>query len=141
MGRALDFGAWLAATRQRARLVDPPDPADPRSMPKMRTVKLDQKQLAEISGISNSYISKLERGREVPTDATVEALAAALGADPDEAFLTLGRLRPELVGWITLGGIDRIRRVRLLLAADDGAPVGHPDHEAGPGGGAPGAEG
>lgn len=43
---------------------------------------LTQEQLAELSGLSQQYISGLERGRRNPTIVTLYELATALGVTP-----------------------------------------------------------
>jgi transcriptional regulator with XRE-family HTH domain len=43
---------------------------------------LTQEQLAERSGFSQQYISKLEKGRRNPTIVTLYELATGLGATP-----------------------------------------------------------
>jgi transcriptional regulator with XRE-family HTH domain len=43
---------------------------------------LTQEQLAERSGFSQQYISKLEQGRRNPTIVTLYELATGLGATP-----------------------------------------------------------
>jgi transcriptional regulator with XRE-family HTH domain len=50
---------------------------------------LTQEQLAERSGFSQQYISKLEQGRRNPTVVTLYELAAGLGATPADL------LRPD----------------------------------------------
>ena len=42
---------------------------------------LTQKQLAELSGIDQAEISRIERGQANPTTATLSALTRALGVD------------------------------------------------------------
>lgn len=53
------------------------------SMGKVRTLReaagLTQAELAERSGVSQTWISRLERGQENPTLATLRRLAAAFG--------------------------------------------------------------
>lgn len=46
-----------------------------------RVLHLTQKQLAEQTGIDQSEISRIERGRASPTTATLGALTRALGVD------------------------------------------------------------
>ena len=72
-GRPLTFGALLKRHRRAARLT--------------------QEALGERAGYSTGYVSMLERGERVPTAATVELLAAALGVSADEgaAFLAAAR--------------------------------------------------
>lgn len=43
---------------------------------------LSQSELAEAASVGATYISELERGRNEPTLAVVEKLAAALGVEP-----------------------------------------------------------
>ncbi len=51
-----------------------------RNAAKLRKEKgLTQERLAEISGLSQQYISGLEQGRRNPTIVTVHELAVALG--------------------------------------------------------------
>lgn len=73
-----NFGVWLRQTRKDCRLT--------------------QKQLSEISGVSESYISTLERNQPHsvtgailrPEPDKVEKLAKALKADIDEARVIAG---------------------------------------------------
>lgn len=46
-----------------------------------RELHLTQKQLAEMTGINQAEISRIERGQTYPTTATLPALTGALGAD------------------------------------------------------------
>ena len=45
---------------------------------------LTQEQFAELSGLSQQYLSGLERGRRNPTVVTLFELASALGTKPAE---------------------------------------------------------
>src|SRR5712691_5219613 len=59
-------------------------------------------RLAELSGMSQSKVSKIENGRQLPTAADIEAIAQALGLK-DEVVEELAsgaeRLRVELAIW------------------------------------------
>lgn len=46
-----------------------------------REKHLTQKQLAELSGIDQAEISRIERGQANPTTATLSAITKALGVD------------------------------------------------------------
>ncbi|WP_231147929.1 helix-turn-helix domain-containing protein [Clostridium botulinum] len=48
--------------------------------------KMSQKYLSRLSGISQSYISKLEQGLKSPTLRTVNRLAYILDINPLELF-------------------------------------------------------
>jgi transcriptional regulator with XRE-family HTH domain len=69
------------------------------------------KHVAEASGVSESFLSQLERGRTGASVATLQRLAAALGIEVSDLFATNGLPRPsvlrrearELVVWGHLG--------------------------------------
>lgn len=44
---------------------------------------LSRRELADAAGLDRSTIGRIERGRQIPRLATLEALAAALRTDPD----------------------------------------------------------
>jgi transcriptional regulator with XRE-family HTH domain len=48
------------------------------------------RQLAKSVGISNPYLSQIERGLRAPSEAVVEALAASLGLSVDELYRRAG---------------------------------------------------
>ena len=50
-------------------------------MARRRERNLTQKQLAELSGIDQAEISRIERGQANPTAATLSALTRALDVD------------------------------------------------------------
>ena len=47
-------------------------------------MQLTQKQLAELAGISASYLGRIERGRRAPSVETLIALCNALAVRPTE---------------------------------------------------------
>ena len=51
---------------------------------------LPMRQLAKSVGISNPYLSQIERGLRAPSDAVIEALAAALDLSADELYRRAG---------------------------------------------------
>ena len=58
-----------------------------RNLRRLRTgLGLSQEALAADAGIDRTYVSRLERGLENPTVATLEQLAAALSAEIVEFF-------------------------------------------------------
>ncbi len=52
------------------------------------------RQLAKSVGISNPYLSQIERGLRAPSEAVVEALAASLGLSVDELYRRAGFVEP-----------------------------------------------
>lgn len=108
------FGEWVRATRSHARRLD--DDLG------FVVEEITGKELALRAGLMPAYISKLELGRENPSDETIERIARGLGADPDEAFVQADRLRPDLAAWILAGGLERVRKVRAYLTLLDTGP-------------------
>lgn len=58
---------------------------------------LTQRQLAEQVDVGVPHISKVEAGRENPSDDLLQRLATALGLVVDELLLVARRLPPDLV--------------------------------------------
>jgi transcriptional regulator with XRE-family HTH domain len=58
---------------------------------------MTQQELADQAGVSNSHISKIESGKETPSNALLERLAAVLRADLDELTLASGRLPDDVL--------------------------------------------
>jgi transcriptional regulator with XRE-family HTH domain len=55
---------------------------------------LPMRQLAKSVGISNPYLSQIERGLRAPSEAVVEALAAALGLSAEDLYHRAGFVEP-----------------------------------------------
>lgn len=56
---------------------------------------LPMRQLAKSVGISNPYLSQIERGLRAPSEAVVEALAASLDLSVEELYRRAGYVEPE----------------------------------------------
>jgi transcriptional regulator with XRE-family HTH domain len=56
---------------------------------------LPMRQLAKSVGISNPYLSQIERGLRAPSEAVVEALAASLDMSVEELYRRAGYVEPE----------------------------------------------
>jgi transcriptional regulator with XRE-family HTH domain len=48
------------------------------------------RNLAKMSGVSDSYLSQIERGNYRPSPQVVKALAAAFGLKPEQLYTMLG---------------------------------------------------
>ena len=57
--------------------------------------ELPMRQLAKAVGISNPYLSQIERGLRAPSEAVVEALAASLDLSVDDLYRRAGFVEPE----------------------------------------------
>lgn len=55
-----------------------------------RLAQVSQRNLAKMSGVSDSYLSQLERGNYRPSPQVVKALAQAFGLEPRQLFMMLG---------------------------------------------------
>lgn len=55
-----------------------------------RLAQVSQRNLARISGLSDSYLSQLERGNYRPSPQVVKALATAFGLEPKQLYTMLG---------------------------------------------------
>lgn len=73
-----------------------------------RSLHWSQKDLAEQSGIAQSEISKIERGRKSPTIDTYSRLATAM--ELDDILGQSARREVGVRGWIREGGSPRVPR-------------------------------
>jgi transcriptional regulator with XRE-family HTH domain len=55
-----------------------------------RLAQVSQRNLAKLSGVSDSYLSQLERGNYRPSPQVVKALAQAFGLEPKQLYTMLG---------------------------------------------------
>ena len=60
-----------------------------------RLAQVSQRNLARMSGVSDSYLSQLERGNYRPSPQVVKALAAAFGLEPKQLYTMLGFMDDE----------------------------------------------
>ena len=58
---------------------------------------LTQRALAESVGVGTPHISKIEAGRENPSDELLQRIAEVLDCDFDELLLVAGRVPPDLM--------------------------------------------
>jgi len=52
--------------------------------------QVSQRNLARMSGVSDSYLSQIERGNYRPSPQVVKALALAFGLKPEQLYTMLG---------------------------------------------------
>ena len=68
----------------------------------MRAIRLLRrktlKEVADAAGVSESFVSQIERGRTSASVASLQRLAAALGIEVSDLFATNG-LRPRVLCW------------------------------------------
>jgi transcriptional regulator with XRE-family HTH domain len=63
-----------------------------------RLVKLSQRQLAKASGLSDTYLSQLERGMHEPSLRALRAIARGLNVSADQLISLTGALEADLGG-------------------------------------------
>src|ERR1700756_4997753 len=57
--------------------------------------RLSVRRFAEIVGISNPYLSQIERGLRAPSDRVVEAMARSLKMSMDDLYEMAGSVPPD----------------------------------------------
>lgn len=55
-----------------------------------KLAQVSQRNLARMAGVSDSYLSQLERGNYQPSPQVVKALAQAFGLEPEQLYTMLG---------------------------------------------------
>lgn len=55
-----------------------------------RLAQVSQRNLARMAGVSDSYLSQLERGNYRPSPQVVKSLAQAFGLEPRQLYMMLG---------------------------------------------------
>ena len=82
-----------------------------------RLAQVSQRNLARMSGVSDSYLSQLERGNYQPSPQVVKALARAFGLDPKQLYTMLGFMEPEVKGKQAARGVEEAIRLDPRLDA------------------------
>ena len=60
-----------------------------------RLAQVSQRNLARMSGVSDSYLSQIERGNYRPSPQVAKALAQAFGLKPEQLYTMLGFMDEE----------------------------------------------
>jgi transcriptional regulator with XRE-family HTH domain len=60
--------------------------------------QVSQRNLARMAGLSDSYLSQLERGNYRPSPQVVKALAQAFGLEPKQLYMMLGFMDEDEAG-------------------------------------------
>jgi transcriptional regulator with XRE-family HTH domain len=60
-----------------------------------RLAQVSQRNLARLAGVSDSYLSQLERGNYRPSPQVVKSLAQAFGLEPRQLYTMLGFMDEE----------------------------------------------
>ena len=73
------------------------------------SAELSLRQLAEQAGVSNPYLSQIERGLRRPSAEVLQALAKALRISAEQVYVQAGILNPD---------DDQVRSVELAILGD-----------------------
>ena len=89
-----------------------------------RLAQVSQRNLARMSGVSDSYLSQIERGNYRPSPQVVKALARAFGMKPNQLYTMLGFMDSEQDAADAVPGVeDAIRSDPRLDAAQKDALI------------------
>lgn len=66
-----------------------------------KLAQVSQRNLAKMSGVSDSYLSQIERGNYRPSPEVAKALARAFGLEPRQLYTMLGFIDEEEGGTTT----------------------------------------
>ncbi len=75
---------------------------------------MTQRVFAEKAGVGAPHISKIEAGRESPSDELLQKIAEVLGCDFDELLLAARRVPPDLVETLALDPQRSLEYLRQL---------------------------
>jgi len=78
---------------------------------------LPMRQLAAAVGISNPYLSQIERGLRAPSDAVLNAIAESLQTTADSLYSEAGFVEAEDDASLDVGVLDAIEAADELTAA------------------------
>ncbi len=76
---------------------------------------MTQRDLADAVGITVPYVSKIEAGKETPTEEKIVKVAEVLGLNPDELILAAGRMRADVMDRLVADptkGLEFLRKIR-----------------------------
>ena len=73
--------------------------------------EMSLRQLADLAGVSNPYLSQIERGLRRPSAEVLQQLAKALRISAEQVYVQAGFLNPD---------DDQVRSVELAVLADAG---------------------
>ena len=77
--------------------------------------RLSLRQLAEQAGVSNPYLSQIERGLRKPSAEVLQQIAKALRISAEQLYIRAGIVSPE-----TGVGVPQERSVELAILSDAG---------------------
>ena len=82
-----------------------------------RLAQVSQRNLARMSGVSDSYLSQIERGNYRPSPQVVKALARAFGLQPTQLYTMLGFIDDDTAAAEPGPGVEEAIRLDPRLDA------------------------
>lgn len=73
---------------------------------------MTQRDLAEVVDVGVPHISKIEAGRERPSDELLRKIAEALGCDADELMLAARRIPEEVMDKVAADPVGFLKHLR-----------------------------
>lgn len=92
-----------------------PDPLGQRIKKERLALGMTQRDLADAVGITVPYMSKIEAGKETPTDEKIMKIAEVLRLNPDELILAAGRMPADVMDRLAADptkGLEFLRKIR-----------------------------
>ncbi|MEX2547287.1 MAG: helix-turn-helix transcriptional regulator [Chloroflexota bacterium] len=92
-----------------------PDPLGQRIKKERLARGMTQRDLADAVGITVPYMSKIEAGKETPTDEKIKKIAEVLRLNPDELILAAGRMPADVMDRLAADptkGLEFLRKLR-----------------------------
>lgn len=92
-----------------------PEPLGQRIKKERLALGLTQRELADAIGITVPYMSKIEAGKETPTEEKIVKVAEVLGLNADELILATGRMPADVMDRLAADptmGLEFLRKIR-----------------------------
>jgi transcriptional regulator with XRE-family HTH domain len=92
-----------------------PQPLGQRIKKERLALEMTQRDLADAVGITVPYMSKIEAGKENPTEEKLVRIAEVLKLNPDELILAAGRMPADVMDRLTADptkALEFLRRIR-----------------------------
>jgi transcriptional regulator with XRE-family HTH domain len=92
-----------------------PEPLGQRIKKERLALGMTQRDLADAVGITVPYMSKIEAGKETPTEEKIVKVAEVLGLNPDELILAAGRMPTDVMDRLAADptkGLEFLRKIR-----------------------------
>lgn len=111
---SLEMRLWDCATRTTLGAMAS-EPLGQRIKKERLALVMTQRDLADAVGITVPYMSKIEAGKETPTEEKLVKLAEVLKLNPDELILAAGRMPADVMDRVAADptkALEFLRKIR-----------------------------